>query len=144
MNIGSRKNFFRSWIDAVLVLIILCGASQAMAQGSILGRISFGSSVTRYAAGDVLPVTVVLSNFGAGERVDVAVRYEMTNAGGKNVFSKTETVAVETTDSFVRQIQIPNDLPSGEYTLTSMVVYPGQTAPAASSFKFKIERKIGG
>jgi len=85
-----------------------------------------------------------LINFGGGQRVDVTINYQILDSGGVVVLTETETVAVETTASFVKHIQIPNDLPPGKYTAFSSIIYEGQEVPATSKFQFTVERKIAG
>ena len=53
-------------------------------------------------------------------------------------------MAVETTASFIKVIQIPQDIPSGLYTVESNIIYQDQEVPASSSYQFTVERKIAG
>ena len=98
----------------------------------------------RVAPGELIPVSVKLMNFGEGKRVDVTVNYQILDSRGTVVVTETETVAVETTASFIKNIQIPHDLLSGKYTAISNVVYEGQEALATSKFDFTVEKKIAG
>jgi hypothetical protein len=143
MNIRSKKTAF-FLIAVSLAGLFLSSAATASAQESIFSNIAIGQSATRFAPGDSLPVAVVLSNYGAPMRIDVVINYSITNAHGIVAAATTETVAVETTSSYVRYIQIPNGIPGGIYTLTSTVTYPGQIAPATSNFRFMVEPKIFG
>lgn len=107
-------------------------------------RTASGALVTRVAPGELLPVSVKLTNFGGGSRVDVTIDYRVLNKKGKAVITEKETVAVETTASFIKVIQIPRDIPSGNYTAESSIIYQGQKVPATASYQFTIERKILG
>ncbi len=60
------------------------------------------------------------------------------------MYSSSETVAVETTASFVKMVQIPYYLMPGVYTVRVSIKYDGQTVPATSHFPFTVEPKIGG
>ncbi len=102
------------------------------------------NSENRIAPGEFLPVSVKLINFGSLKRVDVIVDYKILNKYNEEVYSENETVAVETTASFVKRIQIPNNIDSGNYTLVSILTYPYQEQPAVSKFSFTVEKKIGG
>ena len=102
------------------------------------------SLVSKVAPGEFLPLSVKLLNFGSQNRVDVDVSYEILNKKGERVHFIKETVAVETTASFVKTIQIPFDVSPGEYTAKTYISYQGQLVPAVSSFPFKVERKIAG
>ncbi len=142
--ITQLKKFPCPWIVTLITLSFLGSPTTALAEGSVFSNFAIGGGATRFASGDILPTSVVLSNFGAPKRVDILIEYDITSPRNVVVSSISETVAVETTSSFIRPIQIPNGLGSGVYTLTSTVTYPGQIAPASSKFRFKIEPKIFG
>lgn len=107
-------------------------------------RTSSGNLITRIAPGELLPVSVKLVNFGGGKRVDVTIIYRVLSESGDVVLMETETVAVETTASFIKILQIPRDTPSGKYTAESNITYQGQKVPAIASYQFAVERKIAG
>lgn len=98
----------------------------------------------KVAPGELLPVSVKLANFGGGSKVDVLVQYEILDDSGNSIYSSNETVAVETTASFVKTIQIPNSTREGTYTARTSVVYDGQLVPATTQFTFQVELKIIG
>ncbi len=100
--------------------------------------------VVKVAPGELLPISVKLSNFGGGKRVDVLVTYLIVTSAGKEIYSTTETVAVETTANFVKTIQVPFGTAPGIYTAKTSIVYQGQVVPAATQFPFTVERKILG
>lgn len=99
---------------------------------------------TKVAAGELLPISVKLSNFGGGKRVDVLVKYSIFNNNGNEIYSASETVAVETTDNFIKKIQVPFGTTPGTYTAKTSVTYQGQQVPATTQFSFTVERKILG
>jgi hypothetical protein len=99
---------------------------------------------TRVGPGDLLPVSLKLLNFENQSRVDVTVTYVITDELGNQVYSASDTVAVETTASFVKTIQIPLDVRSGTFIAQSSIAYQGQTFPATAQFPFRVERKIAG
>lgn len=103
-----------------------------------------GNLVTRVAPGELLPISVKLTNFGGSRRADVTINYRILNEAGIEMLASTETVAVETTASFIKVMQIPRDFPPGKYTAESSIVYEGQKAPAISSYQFSVERKVAG
>jgi hypothetical protein len=133
---------------ASLVLIIFSAwrAPQILAAEPKTSGVETGSGklISKVAPGEFLPISVKLINFGEGKRVDVDVDYQLLNSNSVIVFSQSETVAVETTASFVKNIQIPLDLPPGKYTASSKITYQGQEVPATSKFEFTVERKIAG
>lgn len=98
----------------------------------------------RVAPGELLPISIKLVNFGGGKKIDVTINYQILDSNNTVEVDETETVAVETTASFIRNIQIPNGLPPGKYTIISNISYEGQEIPASSKFQFTVEKKIAG
>ena len=99
---------------------------------------------SRVAPGELLPLTVKLLNFGSNKKVDVTITYQVIDSNGDVRVTQTETVAVQTTASFIKYIQLPYSLTPGEYIATSSILYDGQQVPATSNFTFTIENKIAG
>ena len=67
-------------------------------------RTSGEGLITRVAPGEFLPFSVKLLNFGGKRRVDVTITYQIIDSEGTEVFTESETIAVETTASFVKGI----------------------------------------
>lgn len=103
-----------------------------------------GNLVTKIAPGDFLPMSVKLLNFGSGKKIDVQIEYKVLDLDDKVMVTQSETVAVETTASFVKFIQIPNDLKPGRYKAWSSILYESQKVPAISSFQFSVQNKYIG
>jgi len=149
-NKGMRISMLALMAGSVLMLSIPCAepayAQTATAPGSQAARVdtSNSGSAIRVAPGGSLPISVKLSNFGGVSRVDVLVIYSILNAAGNEIASTTETVAVETTASFVKTVGIPFDAPPGTYTAKTSAIYAGQLVPATSQFSFTVEVKILG
>lgn len=99
---------------------------------------------TKVAPGELLPISVKLSNFGGGTKVDVLVKYGIFSDTEKEIYSTNDTVAVETTANFIKTVQIPFGTPAGIYTAKTSVVYQGQLVPATTQFSFAVEPKILG
>jgi hypothetical protein len=100
--------------------------------------------VSKIAPGEFLPFSVKLLNFGGDKKVDVIVTYTITGIDGKIIYSANETVAVQTTATFVKTIQIPFETSPGRYIVRSSIVYKDQITPATTEFPFMVERKIFG
>lgn len=135
------KSFYL--LAIILTIAFWFAAVVAMAQESEI-KTSSGNLVTRVAPGELLPVSVKLVNFGGGRRVDVTIDYSILNEKGDVVLTEKETVAVETTASFIKILQIPQNTPPGNYTAQSSITYQGQKVPATASYQFTVERKIAG
>jgi len=100
--------------------------------------------VSRVAPGEFLTFSVKLLNFGSNKKVDVGLSYNVESLDGTVIYHAEETVAVETTASFVKTIQIPFDTPPGRYVVKSFITYQDQVAPAQTEFPFTVEDKIFG
>lgn len=131
----SALSFFISFVF-FLSLLLPVEAAEVKTSGEGL--------ISRLAPGEFLPISVKLINFGGGGRVDVTVNYEIFDKNKEVVLRQSETVAVQTTATFVKTIQIPHDFSGGRYTAKSSIVYKGQRVPATSQFEFTVEKKIAG
>lgn len=129
--------FFVSWQSQSVVASELETAS-----GELIT--SDAGMVIRVAPGEFLPISVKLINFGGRERVDVTIDYQVLDKNNNVLITQNETVAVETSASFVKNIQIPHSMAPGEYYALSKIVYRGQEVPATSRFSFSVEKKIAG
>jgi hypothetical protein len=101
-------------------------------------------AMSRVAPGESLPVFIKLLNFGSDKRTDVFVVYEILDEHGERVQFMEDTVAVETTASFVKEVNIPRDVPPGRYTIRSSIRYTDQVVPATTQFPFDVEPKLLG
>jgi len=126
----------------LVIMAVFLLAAPVNAQG--IPQITGSTFITRIAPGELVPITVKLTNFGTYERADVQIFYQMTDANGNAVISENETVAVETSATFSKVIQIPFQTKSGQYTIRASAYYPDQVAPAHASISIDVERKIFG
>ncbi|MFA5188750.1 MAG: hypothetical protein WC460_05300 [Patescibacteria group bacterium] len=98
----------------------------------------------KVAPGESLPVSMKLFNMGGSGRVDVEITYRIEDINKKIVTEELETVAVETTASFIKQVKIPPDLKPGKYFVVADMKYSDQKVPAVSKMPFQIEHKFLG
>lgn len=112
--------------------------------GNVKLDLTNGWLVGKVAPGELLPVSVKLINVSGTKRLDVQLTYSILSMSQEPVYSSSETVAVETTASFVKMVQIPYYLVPGVYNVKVSLTYDGQTVPATSHFPFTVETKIGG
>jgi hypothetical protein len=117
------------------VISELSGISMNVVNGWTLGKV---------APWELLPVSVKLLNVSGTRRLDVQVYYSILSYENESIYSSSETVAVETTASFVKMVQIPYYIIPGVYSVKVSLKYDGQTVPATSHFPFTVEKKIGG
>lgn len=118
-------------------------ASPVTASSALFDVVSEPSKV-KVAPGELLPIPVKLSNFGGNKRVDVLIKYSILNSAGQEIYNSDETMAVETTASFIKTVQIPLDTGAGTYTAKTSITYKGQLVPATTEFPFVVEPKILG
>jgi hypothetical protein len=83
--------------------------------------------------GGSLLFTIRVFNLATKGRIDVVLENSIINSQGRVVLDKSETVAVETQASFVRNIAIPSDLPLGKYTLQTRLIYADGTSTVSES-----------
>lgn len=76
--------------------------------------ISEGSQVLSY---------LEVKRIGGEGRMDVVLEYEIISPDGNVIERKSETVAVETENSFVRYIDLPDRAGIGFYTLSARLEY---------------------
>lgn len=137
--------FFSTSIITILFLTqatIVVEASEVVTEEDV--RSSGDTLISRVAPGEFLPISIKLLNFGNSKRVDVDVLYQIYDSAQNEIYATHDTVAVETTASFVKTIQIPYSTAPGEYTVFSSVTYQGQKVPATTRFPFTVEQKIIG
>jgi hypothetical protein len=126
-----------------LILTFSVAFAQDATQNGQVNNANNGT-VTKVAPGEFLPISVKLSNFGGVKRVDVLAEYSILTSAGEKISSTSETVAVETTASYIKTIQIPFNTPGGTYIAKTSITYSGQLVPATTQFSFTVERKIFG
>lgn len=141
------KNNLFTCLSTVLVGLFLM-PSVLFAQTDITKNARVDTSnagvVVKVAPGELLPISVKLSNFGGGKRVDVLVAYSIFSSAGEEIYLTNETVAVETTNNFIKTIQIPFGTTGGTYIAKTSITYLGQVVPATTQFPFTVEKKILG
>lgn len=116
-----------------------------ISSGLVNAKVDTGNAgLAKVAPGEFLPISIKLANFGGGKRVDVLLQYMIFTSTGEKIYESDETVAVETTASFVKKIQVPFNTIGGVYTAKTSIVYQDQVVPATTQFPFTVERKIFG
>jgi hypothetical protein len=134
---------------ALLFTMTLCVVVPSIAYGLTSAEILKGARVetspvgffTKVAPGEVFPVTIELLNFGSNERVDVTVFTEVLDEQQNVVNFSEDTIAVETTATFIKSIHIHPRATPGDYVVKSSVRYQDQVVPATTQFSFSVERK---
>lgn len=138
--------FFKGFVIIIIIATSFLSLDNASAQinSSSIHRSDIEGFTLRVAPGEELFFAVKLINFGVSKRSDVNIFYKIYNNDNAIVYSQNETVAVETTATFIRHPVLPRTLPIGNYTMVSYVAYPNQISPAISEFRFTVENKYFG
>jgi parallel beta-helix repeat protein len=86
--------------------------------------------------GKPLDFTVSIFNLGTLGRYDIDVLYEILNeSANKTIVKKQEVLAIATSLSLSRELNIPADAPLGDYLLNVKVSYDNSTTTAKALFK---------
>lgn len=88
---------------------------------------------TQIAPGETMLTGITLYNLGSSFG-DVALEYLVEDDSGNVILNQTDTVAIQTQTSFIKNLIIPNDAPLGHYTLYVRAVYTGKIASASTGF----------
>lgn len=107
-------------LSLIAVLIL---AQIAIAAESSNLEIDIPKAYEKVSNGDSVLFTIKFFNLANQGRMDINMEYNVLNSKGEIKFTKSETVAVETQASFVRNFAVPNDFPLGMYTIQAKVTY---------------------
>lgn len=113
--------------------------SQGKAPGQLLD-LKADLLQNKVGAGDTLPFMVELSSLGSAGRYDVALSYYAIDNAEHIIASKTETVAVETRATIRAEIDLPDDIPPGQYSLRVNARFGDQLAAASEQFTVEKEK----
>lgn len=102
-----------------LIILFLLLALTVTAQDSFTAKIE--TSHSQLFPGDEFFANFEIFNLGSNGREDVVLTYTFEREN-QILFSKSETIAIETQANVVRQITIPQDSKPGEYNLHLLVV----------------------
>ena len=137
--------WLRSLFFIVTLLLIGLGyTTSAQEKKGVRVKTEDGGLIARIAPGEFLPISVKLANFGGGGTVDVTIHYQIFDDSKTILLTETEVIAVETTASFTKVIQMPYNTLPGRYTARSSITHEGQKVLATSNYQFTVERKIAG
>jgi len=84
--------------------------------------------------GEEILFKVELFNLGEKKRVDIIVEYIIKDKEGNEILNEKETIAVETSASKIKILQIPENLKYGNYILYIKTTYNGAVASASEWF----------
>ncbi len=114
-------------------LLLLTG--QATKPGAFSLEVEIPETYKEVLAGEDLWFTSKVLNLANTNRTDVTLKYEILDVNGELKTLKSETVAVETRASFVRDLKVPKSLEKGFYFLRVTLISPFEKSEAETSFK---------
>ena len=97
-------------------------------------KVELAKDSQRALPGDTIYFTTKIYSLGERETLDYLLRYEILDSSDVIRTFKTETVAIQTQASFVGEIVLPEDLPSGAYSLRILLKTPPKDRTAQTFF----------
>jgi len=85
--------------------------------------------------GEDFLVSIELLNFGGPGKTNVSMSYIITNSVGDVVLIEHEKKVVETQQSFLKTIDLPDELTYGDYKLFVEMLYSNTSAVATGEFR---------
>lgn len=117
------------------MLLFLIKSSITLAAQPFNVEIELPDSYKNVNPGNDIWFTIKLLNLANSQRVDVTLNYDITNSEGKSIVHNSKTVAIETQASFVADLQIPANVPPGDYTVNVIVASSLGESSAKTSLK---------
>lgn len=142
-NLNIKNIYFLTLVITFLLVSIMSIMAQINEENYTATnlKIEIPSSHKNIRSGESLWFTIKVLNLANKQRMDVSLKYEILDSNKVSIITKSETVAIETQASFVKQIEIPKNSPSGKYSLYGKVTYAnGNEVFAEDSFNI-IEKK---
>jgi len=125
----------------IVIIIIVIGYGMMnfnlFKSNNSLLDVSINSNSYSYVAGENINYQVHISNMGSENRFDATIKYLILDDLSNTITRKEETIAVETTASINRNIQLPTNIKPGKYSLLTIVYY-GRNQEAKTSFEFNV------
>ena len=104
--------------------------------GSFNLKVEIPDSYKNIVLGKPVVFTARILNLANDNRVDITLKYYAIDSKQNVIFTKSETLAVETQASFVREVKLPQETPTGDYTIKAEIIYnDNKEAESQDSFK---------
>jgi len=78
---------------------------------------------------------IKLFNLGGEGRKDIDLEYLIKDYNGHEFVNTTESLAIETQINFIRRINLPQEIPQGQYIFYVRATYEGKIASASDNFE---------
>ena len=97
-------------------------------------RAEIESSYKKVIPGGNVLAQIRIFNMGGEGRKDIHIDYIIKGYSGKELVRETESLAIETQVTFLKEIKIPDDAKDESYILYVKVTYEGKVASASDNF----------
>lgn len=126
----------------ILMMLLCLGIVAAEEPFNI--EIDLPDNYKNIESGEDIWFTTKIINLGNEKRIDITLKYDILNINQYSVYSKSETVAIETQASFVGNLEIPKILSEGNYVLRVRVQPIGSDIPPSESeVSFRVKSADG-
>jgi len=108
-------------------------------EGTFNLKVEIPETYKNIVLGKPVVFTAKVLNLANDKRVDVTLKYYVIDSKENVIFTKSETLAVETQASFVREVKLAQDTSIGDYTIKAEIIY-NEMEEAESQDSFKITK----
>jgi|GEM_PF-2513490 len=150
INVKHEVNISRGTIIGISAAIIIIGIivfgvinfSIFKPKDSLMD-ITITNTAYSYLPGETINFQIYVTNMGSTQKFDYTIKYLVVDDTGKVITRKEETLAVQTTASVNRNIQLPKSILPGKYYLQAISDYGNKQAKSVSEFEVvqKVEEK---
>ncbi len=150
INVKHEVNISKGTIIGVVAAIFIVGLVvfgifnfSIFKPSESLMDITISTTAYSYLPGENLNYQIHVTNMGSIERFDATIKYLVIDDTRTVITRKEETLAVQTTTSNNRNIQLPQTIKPGKYYLQAIAEYGSKSATSKSEFEVvqKIEDK---
>ena len=111
-------------------------AIEVESEGALLDvRAEIEESYTKVLPREHILAQIRLFNLGGEGRKDVDIEYLIRDYQGNEIVRETESLAIETQLTFLKEIDIPSSAKTGSYVLYVKATYEGKIASASDNFE---------
>lgn len=105
-------------------------------EGTLLDvRAEIAKDYKKVLPGENILAQIRLFNLGGGGRKDVGMEYIIKDYKGNEIAKETETLAIETQITFLKEIYIPEKTKTGNYVFYVRAIHDGKVASASDNFE---------
>ena len=121
--------------DPYLPVKIILGKAEAIGNALFDIILTIPEKSRELTPGEDLLTSIELINFGDPGKTNISINYIITNSKGDIVLIEHEKRVVETQDSFLKTIDLPDKLKYGNYRLFAEMLYSNTSAVATGEFR---------